>query len=282
MQGRITTLQVIQFACLLIVALVIVSPLWMLVVASLKDDRFQIIADMGSWRAFWVANPSLNNFAEISGFSGTMAFGRYVMNSLIILTATVTLGVIVNAMAGFVLACGTLPARGVILSVIIAMYIVPQETIMMPLLLIVSRMGLADTLTAQVLPWIASPLYTFLFYQFFAQLPKDLAEAATMDGASSFRIWRSVYMPLSLPAVATVSILMGIESWNQYLWPVLISQSNDSRPISVAIGSFFEQSDIFWDDAMAASLLMMVPVLVLYLAFQRWFVSSFIGSAVKG
>jgi multiple sugar transport system permease protein len=269
-------------ACLLIVALVIVSPLWMLVVSSLKDDRFQIIADMGSWRAFWVADPSLDNFAEISGFSGTMAFGRYVLNSLIILASTVTLGVIVNAMAGFVLACGRLPARGVILSIIIAMYIVPQETIMMPLLLVVSRMGLADTLTAQVLPWIASPLYTFLFYQFFAQLPKDLFEAATMDGASSFRIWRSVYMPLSLPAVATVSILMGIESWNQYLWPVLISQSNESRPISVAIGSFFEQSDIFWDDAMAASLIMMVPVLVLYLAFQRWFVSSFVGSAIKG
>lgn len=272
----------IQIASVAIVALVVISPLLMLLVASLKDDRFQIIADMGSFRAFWVDNPSLNNFVEIGGLSGTLPFGRYVLNSLVILAGTVGFGILVNSMAGFVLAWGSLPIRGLILSGIIGLYIVPQETIMMPLLLVVSRMGLSDTLTAQILPWVASPLYTFLFFQFFAQLPKDLFEAAMMDGASFFRTYRSVFVPLSLPAVATVAILMGIESWNQYLWPVLISQSNDSRPITVAIGSFFEQSDIFWDQAMAASLLMMLPILAVYLAFQRWFVSSFIGSAVKG
>jgi multiple sugar transport system permease protein len=272
----------IQIASVAIVALVVISPLLMLLVASLKDDRFQIIADMGSFRAFWVDNPSLNNFVEIGGLSGTLPFGRYVLNSLVILAGTVGFGILVNSMAGFVLAWGSLPIRGLILSGIIGLYIVPQETIMMPLLLVVSRMGLSDTLTAQILPWVASPLYTFLFFQFFAQLPKDLFEAAMMDGASFFRTYRSVFVPLSLPAVATVAILMGIESWNQYLWPVLISQSNDSRPITVAIGSFFEQSDIYWDQAMAASLLMMLPILAVYLAFQRWFVSSFIGSAVKG
>lgn len=272
----------IQIASVAIVALVVISPLLMLLVASLKDDRFQIIADMGSFRAFWVENPSLNNFVEIGGLSGTLPFGRYVLNSLVILAGTVGFGILVNSMAGFVLAWGSLPIRGLILSGIIGLYIVPQETIMMPLLLVVSRMGLSDTLTAQILPWVASPLYTFLFFQFFAQLPKDLFEAAMMDGASFFRTYRSVFVPLSLPAVATVAILMGIESWNQYLWPVLISQSNDSRPITVAIGSFFEQSDIYWDQAMAASLLMMLPILAVYLAFQRWFVSSFIGSAVKG
>lgn len=272
----------IQIASVAIVALVVISPLLMLLVASLKDDRFQIIADMGSFRAFWVDNPSLNNFVEIGGLSGTLPFGRYVLNSLVILAGTVGFGILVNSMAGFVLAWGSLPIRGLILSGIIGLYIVPQETIMMPLLLVVSRMGLSDTLTAQILPWVASPLYTFLFFQFFAQLPKDLFEAAMMDGASFFRTYCSVFVPLSLPAVATVAILMGIESWNQYLWPVLISQSNDSRPITVAIGSFFEQSDIYWDQAMAASLLMMLPILAVYLAFQRWFVSSFIGSAVKG
>jgi multiple sugar transport system permease protein len=153
---------------------------------------------------------------------------------------------------------------------------------MLPLLMIVTRMGLGDTLIAQALPWMASPLDTFLFYQFFAQLPKDLFEAPQVDGASFFRIYRSVFLPLSLPAVATVSILMGIEAWNQYLWPVMVSHSNASRPIAVAIGSFFELSDTYWDKATAASILMMVPVLLLYLAFQRWFVSSFVGSAVKG
>lgn len=281
-KNTLSLLKLVQLASLAVVALVIVSPLIMLVVASLKDDRLQIIADMGSFRAFWVTSPTLNNFVEILGLSGSAAFGRYVINSLIILAGTVTLGIIVNSMAGFVLAWGALPFRTVILAVIIGLYIVPQETIMMPLLLLVARVGLSDTLTAQILPWVGSPLYTFLFFQFFSQLPKELFEAATMDGASFFRTYRSVFLPLSLPAVATVAILMGIESWNQYLWPVLVSQSNASRPISVAVGSFFGQSDVYWDKAMAASLLMMAPMLVIYIAFQRWFVSSFIGSAIKG
>ncbi len=276
------SLRTIQVACMLIVVLVVVSPLLMLVVGSLKADRFQILADMGSFRAFWVENPTLENYREIAGFSGPLAFSRFMLNSLIILAFTVGFGIVVNSMAGFVLAWGRIPGRAAMLALIIGVYIIPHESIMMPLLLLVTRMGLSDTLAAQILPWIASPLYTFLFYQFFAQLPKDLYEASEMDGASVFRIYRSVFLPLSLPAVATVAILMGIESWNQYLWPVMVTQSNASRPIAVAIGSFFGSDTIFWDQALAASVMMMAPILIVYLVFQRWFVSSFIGSAVKG
>jgi multiple sugar transport system permease protein len=276
------SLRAIQVICVLMIALVIVSPLVLLLVGSLKDDRFQIIADLGTWRAFWVSNPSLNNFVELAGFSGPMGFGRFLVNSLIVLAGTVGLGLIVNSMAGFVLAWGSVPGRAVVLAIIIGLYIVPQESLVLPLLVTVVRLGLNDTLIAQIIPFIASPLYTFLFYQFFAQLPKELFEASQVDGASIFRTYWNVFLPLSLPAVATVTILMGLESWNQYLWPVLVSQSSETRPIAVAIGSFFGQSDKYWDHALAASVLMMGPILLVYLAFQRWFVSSFIGSAVKG
>ena len=237
---------------------------------------------MGSFRAFWVDNPTFNNFREVGNFAGELAFGRYLGNSLFILGSTVSLGLVINSMAGFILAWGSLPGRALILSVIIALYVIPQESIIMPLLIIVSRAGLSDTFTAQILPFVASPLYTFLFYQFFAQLPKELYEAASIDGASIFRTWWTIFMPLSLPALATVSILMGIETWNQYLWPILITQTDYARPISVAIATFFGQDSIYWDRAMAASVLMMIPILIFYLAFQRWFISSFVGSAVKG
>lgn len=274
--------RVVQSISVFVIALVVISPLFMLFIASLKDDRFQILADMGSFRAFWVDNPTFNNFREVGNFAGELAFGRYLGNSLFILGSTVSLGLVINSMAGFILAWGSLPGRALILSVIIALYVIPQESIIMPLLIIVSRAGLSDTFTAQILPFVASPLYTFLFYQFFAQLPKELYEAASIDGASIFRTWWSIFMPLSLPALATVSILMGIETWNQYLWPILITQTDYARPISVAIATFFGQDSIYWDRAMAASVLMMIPILVFYLAFQRWFISSFVGSAVKG
>lgn len=274
--------RLVQSISVFVIALVVISPLFMLFIASLKDDRFQILADMGSFRAFWVDNPTFNNFREVGNFAGELAFGRYLGNSLLILGSTVSLGLVVNSMAGFILAWGSLPGRALILSLIITLYVIPQESIIMPLLIIVSRAGLSDTFTAQILPFVASPLYTFLFYQFFAQLPKELYEAASIDGASIFRTWWSIFMPLSLPALATVSILMGIETWNQYLWPILITQTDYARPISVAIATFFGQDSIFWDRAMAASVLMMIPILIFYLAFQRWFISSFVGSAVKG
>lgn len=280
--SAVGSLRIVQTACILVIALVIVSPLFMLLIASLKDDRFQILADMGSFRAFWVSDPTLANFAEVGNFSGELAFGRYLLNSLIILALTVGSGLIVNSMAGFVLAWGSVRGRALILSLVIALYVIPQESIIMPLVIMVSRAGMTDTFAVQIVPWIASPLYIFLFYQFFAQLPKELFEAAQIDGASIFRIYRSIFLPLSLPALATVSILMGIESWNQYLWPILVTQTDYARPIAVAIATFFGQDSIYWDRAMAASVLMMLPILALYLAFQRWFVSSFVGSAVKG
>ncbi|TCO81290.1 carbohydrate ABC transporter membrane protein 2 (CUT1 family) [Plasticicumulans lactativorans] len=278
---RLSRLEIVQLVSLTIIAIVVVSPLIILVVASLKPDRFAILADMGSMRAFWVDDPTLNNYREILSFDGALPFGRYLVNSVFILLTTVTGGLLINSMAAFVLAWGQMRGRAVILSVLIALYIIPQESIVMPLLVLVNKLGMSDGFSAQILPWMASPIYIFLFYQFFKQVPKDIVEAARMDGASLFRIYWSIFVPLSLPVMATVTILLGIDMWNQYLWPMLVTQSDYARPISVAIAGFFGQDTVFWNTAMAASVLMMVPVLVFYLFFQKWFMNSFAG-AVKG
>ncbi len=274
-------LGLLQVVAVAIIAFVIVSPLILLVVASLKPDRFQILQDMGSFRAFMVSNPTLHNFADVLTLDGPLPFGRYLLNSLFILAMTVGFGIFVNSAAAFVLAWGRLPGLWLILGLLIALYIVPQESIVLPLLMIVNRVGLGDTFTAQILPWIASPLYIFLFYQFFRQVPKDMIDAARMDGAGPWRIYWSLFLPLSLPVMATTAILLGIETWNQYLWPLMVTQSNYARPISVGIASFFGADSIFWNDAMAASVVMMTPVLLLYILFQRWFVASVMGAAVK-
>ncbi len=272
----------VKLASVVVIALVVVSPLILLAVASLKPDRFQILADMGSFRAFWVADPTLQNYREVATFDGPLPMARYLLNSVVILGLTVLGGILVNSMAAFVLAWGRLPGRALILTLMIGLYIVPQESIVLPLLNIVIKMGLADTFTAQILPWLASPLYIFLLYQFFIQIPRELYDAAVIDGASPFRIYWSVFLPMSAPALATVAILLGIETWNQYLWPLMITQSNWSRPISVGIASYFGSDSIYWNHAMASSVLMMAPVLLFYVLFQRWFVSSLISSAVKG
>jgi multiple sugar transport system permease protein len=275
-------LALIKIVSVGLIAFVIVSPLFLLLVASLKPDRFQILAEMGSFKAFWVTNPSLKNYSDIITFSGPLPFGRYLLNSLIILAVTVPVGIFINSMAAFILAWGRLPGRALVLATLIGLYIVPQESIVLPLLSIVSKIGITDTLTVQILPWLASPLYIFLLYQFFIQVPRDLYDAAIVDGASPFEIYWRVFLPISLPALATVSILLGIETWNQYLWPLMATQTDKARPISVGIAAFFGADSIYWNYAMAASVMMMAPVLAFYLFFQKWFVSSVISSGVKG
>jgi multiple sugar transport system permease protein len=99
-----TGLRIVQSVCIFVIALVVISPLFMLVIASLKDDRFRILADMGSFRAFWVSDPTLSNYREVANFSGELAYGRYLFNSLVILVVTVVSGLVINSMAGFVLA----------------------------------------------------------------------------------------------------------------------------------------------------------------------------------
>ncbi len=279
-RGR-NPLAIVQVLAVALIAFVIVSPLILLVVASLKPDRFQILQDMGSFRAFTVPNPTLRNFGEVLTLDGPLPFGRYMLNSLLILAVTVGCGVFVNSAAAFVLAWGRLPGLGLILGLLIALYIVPQESIVLPLLMIVNKAGFGDTFTAQIVPWIASPLFIFLFYQFFKQVPKDMVDAARMDGAGPWRIYWSLFLPLSLPVMATTAILLGIETWNQYLWPLMVTQTSYARPISVGLASFFGADSIFWNDAMAASVVMMAPVLLLYIVFQRWFVASVMGAAVK-
>ena len=278
---RVDRLATVKVVAVALVALVIVSPLIMMFVASLKPDRFQILQDMGSFRAFAVTNPTARNFGEVLTLNGPLPFGRYLLNSMFILAMTVGLGIFVNSAAAFVLAWGRLPGMGAVLGLIIALYIVPQESIVLPLLMIVNRAGLSDTFMAQILPWIASPLYIFLFYQFFRQVPKDMVDAARMDGAGPLRVYWSMFLPLSMPVVATTAILLGIETWNQYLWPLMVTQTNYARPISVGIASFFGADSIFWNDAMAASVVMTVPILLLYIVFQRWFVLSVMGVSVK-
>jgi multiple sugar transport system permease protein len=273
---------IVKFVSIAIIALVVISPLFLLVVASLKPDRFQILAEMGSFKAFWVSDPTLKNYNDILTFSGNQPFARYLVNSVIILAFTLLGGMLFNSMAAFVLAWGRIPGRAIVLTLMIGLYIVPQESIVLPLLSVVNGMGLADSFAAQVLPFLASPLYVFLLYQFFSQIPRDLYDAAIVDGASPFEIYWKVFLPLSLPALATVAILLGIETWNQYLWPLMVTQTDHARPISVGIAAFFGADSIYWNLAMAASVVMMAPVLAFYLMFQKWFVSSVISSGVKG
>jgi len=272
----------------ILLALIFGLPLVFMIVSSFKPD-LQIFADLGGPQAFLpVGDLTLDNYL---GVFERVPFAQFLLNSILISVVTVGLGLIVNSMAAFAMSRMRLPGRRVILAVILATLIVPFEVMALPMLWWVNQLpyfdgsqfvqGWLDTYTVQIVPFIANAFSIFLFYQYFDSIPKELDEAARVDGAGWFRIYRQVIMPLAGPAVATAAILTFLPAWNQYLWPLMVTQSESVRPVMVGI-DYFKQLNVSWGQIMAYATIITIPVLALFIAFQRAFVSSIASSGVKG
>lgn len=272
----------------ILLALVFGLPLVFMIVSSFKPD-LQIFADLGGLRAFLpVGDLSLDNYV---GVFERVPFAQFLMNSVMISALTVLLGLVVNSMAAFALARMRLPGRKVLLGIVLATLIVPFEVMAVPMLWWVNQLpyfdgaeflqGWLDTYAVQIVPFIANAFSIFLFYQYFDSIPRELDEAARVDGAGWFRIYRSIVMPLAGPAVATAAILTFLPAWNQYLWPLMVTQSESVRPVMVGI-DYFKQLNVSWGQIMAYASIITVPVLALFVAFQRSFVNSIAASGVKG
>jgi multiple sugar transport system permease protein len=267
-------------------------PVVFMFVSSLKPD-VQIFSDLGSFKAFLpVGHISFDNYRKVFD---TVPAGRFLINSIVLSALTVILGVVVNSLAAFALSRLQWRGRAFVLAAIIATLVVPFETFALPLVWWVNKLpwlilqngvpvwsfGWLDTYRVQVVPFIANAFSIFLYYSYFQSIPRELDEAARVDGAGWFRIYRQIVMPLAGPATATVAILTFLPAWNQYLWPLMVVQSEQLRPVMVGVSYFF-QLNVQWGPMMAYATLITIPVLALFLAFQRAFIGSIAASGVKG
>lgn len=278
----------IRYVLLSLLAVIFLFPIVFMLVSSLKPNA-QLLSDSSSLRAFLpIGDISFNNYTAAFVRVPTL---RFITNSVIVTSITVVLGLLVNSLAGFSLACMRWKGQGLVLTMIIATLIVPFETIAIPLLLIVSRLptigldgiawGWLNTYEVQIIPFVASAFSIFLFVQFFKSLPPELIEAARIDGAGWWQIYRSVIMPISGPVAATVAILTFLPKWNDYLWPIMVIQIETYRPIMVGLQYFF-QLNVAWGEIMAYLSVITVPVLILFLALQRAFIESIASTGIKG
>ena len=265
-------------------------PLVFLFVSAFKGDELQLLKDMGSLAAFVPQGVlSWQNFRDV--FART-SFGLALFNSLLTVSITVALGVLVNSMLAYALARFKFRGRQTLLAVVIALIIIPFEAIAVPLLLLVNELpwlgaegfqrGWLDSYQVQVLPFIAHAFSVYLFYQFFVGLPKDLEEAALMDGAGRWRIYWSIVLPLCKPVIATVAVLQFLARWGDLLWPVMAVRGEEFATLPLAMQTFFGQFPRQWGDVMAFAVMSTVPTLLLFIVFQRWFVKSAISSGIKG
>jgi multiple sugar transport system permease protein len=262
-------------------------PLVFMLVSSIKNEEIQVTRDMSTLYAFFPRGDlGFKNYFDVFE---QLNFGRLMFNSVFIVTTMVLLGLAVNSLIAYALARLNFKGRGAILSVIVALIIVPFQAVAVPLLLMVNNLPWfdgsttwLDTYHVQIIPFIADAFSIFLFYQFFIGLPKDLEEAALVDGASRLRIFWSIVLPLSRPVFATVAILQFLTHWGDFLWPLMVTRGETVRPLTIGMQAFFGQDPRLWGDLMAFASMITVPVLIVFLMFQKWFVQSVATSGIKG
>lgn len=290
---RITTLTVsrrtatllLNYGCMLMLALFFLFPVVFMIVSSFKPEK-AIFDDLKTvtW-AFVPRDATTDNYEAVFA---RVPFWRYMFNSIFVTLTTVCLGLLFNSMIAYSLARLRWKGRGLILSFIVALMIVPLEAIAVPLVVIVNELpwidgttGWLDTYRVQILPFAVDAFSIFLFYQFFVGIPKDFDEAALVDGATPFTIYRRIIVPLSRPVFATVAILQMLMMWSLYLWPLMATRGESVRPLTIGITSFYVQN-IRWGQVLAFASMVTIPALIVFLLFQRWFIQSVAASGIKG
>jgi multiple sugar transport system permease protein len=208
-------------------------------------------------------------------------FSRWLINSTIVSTTCVISNVLFCSLAGYAFARLRFPGRNIAFLAILATLMVPFQVVMIPTLLIVKHLGLVDTLPALIVPNLVAPFGIYLLRQFFLTLPVELEEAAIIDGAGRFRILFSVLLPLMGPPLSTVAILTFLSVWNDFLWPLVATSSPEKMTVQLGLATFQSAHFTNWPVLMAGTLMSQLPVLLLFVAGQRFFVSSIANTGIK-
>lgn len=222
--------------------------------------------------------PTLDNFIYV--LTG-VPFIRYMANSFLV-SATVTIvALFFHTMAGYALARLRFPGREVMFLAIFSTFLVSLPVIIVPLFVIVKAMGMLNSYAGLIIPAIFNAFGIFLLRQYYLSLPKEIEEAARIDGAGYWRIYWSVILPLSRPIMSALAILFFLANWNSFLWPLTITSDPDLWVVQLGIANFKSQYSASWNYMMAASTIVAIPTLILFVIFQRQIMDSLKTSGLK-
>ena len=228
----------------------------------------------------WIpAEPTLDGYAKV--FS-RFPFLRTIGNSLLISVAYTLITLISASMAAFAFAKLRFRGSGAILSVYIATMMIPTQVTMIPLFVVMNRLGLIDSYASVILPSMFKPFAVFLLVQQMKTIPNDYIDAARIDGAGLFQTYRKVALPLCIPTLATLAVTTFMESWNDYLWPLLMLTDRNKMTLPIALSTLTGQYSTEYNVLMAGSLISMIPIIIIYIAAQKQFKSGLMAGGIKG
>lgn len=268
--------KVLMYGLLSAIAFIMLLPLLWLVSTAFKgptENLFQFPPQ------FLPHSPTVSNFAKVWR---TNPFGRYFFNSTIIAVATVVLNLILCSLAAYPLARLNFKGRELIFSVIVSTILIPFQIVMIPLYILAVKLGLTNTYLGVIIPYVASAFGIFLMRQAFQSVPKELEEAARIDGCTELGIWWHIMIPSVRPALVTLAIFVFIGSWSDFLWPLLMLDRPEFYTLPLGVARLAGSFSLDWRLIAAGSVISIVPVILFFVAAQRYIVPSETGSGVKG
>lgn len=262
-------------AALLPLALIWIMPLWlMFTYSTLPESEF--------FRASVPLLPSFHFLDNWEALQSQTRFVRPLINSIATSTIFTVLSVMLTSMAGYAFARYHFFGKRALFTVVIATLTIPFFVVIIPQFILVARdLGLSNTWIAIIVPPLFNSVGVFFMRQNFLTLPQEMLDAARVDGAGEFQIFWKIALPLMKPALAALAIILFLFSWNSFLWPLLVLSKQEAQTAPVALGALVGLNRVFWNAIMVAAVLMTVPMLVLFLFLQRYFIAGITAGAVK-
>lgn len=270
--------KILVSAGLVLLSLVFLLPYIWMIGSSFKgrNELFQYINPV-SWKTFVPLEPSLDNFRRLID----MGFLRNIGNSLLLSSVTVVGSLFFCASMAFIFSRFDFLGKNVIYSLLLFTMMVPFEARMIPTFLVVQNMHLGDTFTALYLPWLVDAFLVILFTNHFNEIPADLHNAAVIDGCPQWRIFYKILLPNISPALISGGLIKFFYAWDSYVWPLIILRKPQWQVIGVAIANMFNDQRIEWELVFVGSLISTIPVLLLFISLQKYYVSGMTSGGVK-
>jgi multiple sugar transport system permease protein len=259
----------------IVLALIVLFPIIWMVLTALKPQSEAVAWPPTLLPLHW----QWSNLAEVEQAG---PFLRWYFNSVVVALATIAGNLVVGVPAAYAFARMRFRGRNALFLVVLASLMIPGEVLLIPLFVQLSQWGWVDSYQALIVPFVANAFVIFLLKQFFETVPRELEEAAVIDGAGPFRILRHVVVPLSIPAIAVAAFFTFIASWNSYLYPLIVTRSESMRTVTVGLSLFKSESGTNWPLLMSAATLIAIPAIIAFLLIERHLKNTMAMSGIRG
>lgn len=277
MTKKFGPLMIVEYCLLFLLAALFIFPMLWMVVSSMKPEA-DVYQNLASFKAFLPSLNPANWFKTYQEVISRFSVGTYLLNSIFYGLTFACGSIIVNSLAGFAFAKVNFSGKKIIFGALLALLIVPMETVLIPQFTIVNSLGLVNTRLAVILPAMASAFNIYLFRNFFIAIPDEIIESAKLDGANIVKIFFHIMLPMSKPAIATVGVLSFISSWNDYIWPLMVLTDSSKFSMQVAITTINTTQPVYINQVMAVLTIATIPLIIVYIVAQKYILQGLGGS----